>query len=278
MFNRLDLRNLWWKTAFIVVFLLGIFSFRNTEAIGWQTNDSLFTDAPVYAIPYAQIDRERQDPTIRRSRHVHGNFDLLKDFKAPLSPLPQFDMSSPGQSQSAPVQKSAVTLNLFNDISFPAVRDRMEFRSANRYTWQGHIEGIEHSQVILVNEDGDMAGEIFVRPGEHYQIRPLGGGIHAIYDVDTSAFPPEAEPIPVYTQDTSALAPPMAACCDSGTIIDVMVVYTQAAATASGNINAEIQLAVDTTNTIYANSFISTKNTACPLVSGNLYRNWKYSD
>ena len=278
MFKKLDLRNLFCKTAISVVFLSVISSFSNMEAIGWQANDALFTDAPGYAVPYSQIERERQDLTIRRSRHVHGNFDLLKDSKASLFTPPPPEVTSPGLPKSAPVPKSSITLNLFGDVSFPAVRDRMEFRSANRYTWQGHIEGIEHSQVILVNEDGDMAGEIFVRPGEHYQIRPLGGGIHAIYDVDTSAFPPEAEPIPVYTQDTSALAPPMAACCDSGTIIDVMVVYTQAAATASGNINAEIQLAVDTTNTIYANSFISTKNTACPLVSGNLYRNWKYSD
>ncbi|HZX48578.1 MAG TPA: DUF1566 domain-containing protein [Nitrospirota bacterium] len=257
MFKQRELRDMWWKTALIFIFMLGVFSLRNTEAIGLQANDALFTDVLVSAVPFAQIEREMQDPTIRRSRHVHGNFDLLKDSKASLSTQPLPDMSPTGIPQSTPVQKKSITLNLFNDVSFTAVEDRMEERSANRYTWYGHIEGIEQSHVILVNEDGDMAGAVFVGPGEQYQVRPIGGGVHAVYDVDTSAFPPEAEPIPVYTQDTSALSPPTAGCCDSGSTIDVMVVYTSAAAAASGNIVSEIQLAVDQTNTAYANSLIS---------------------
>ena len=164
MFKQRDLSNLWWKKAYIFVFLLGIFSLRNTEAIGWQANDTLFTDALVSAVPSAQIEREMQDPTIRRSRHVHGNFNLLKDSKTSLSTQPLPDMSPPGLPQSTPVQKRSITLNLFNDVSFTAVEDRMEERSANRYTWYGHIEGIDQSQVILVNEDGDMAGAHFFGP------------------------------------------------------------------------------------------------------------------
>ncbi|HZX48581.1 MAG TPA: DUF1566 domain-containing protein [Nitrospirota bacterium] len=253
MFKQRDLRSLWWKAVYIVVFLLGIFSFSNTEAIGWQANDALFTDAPVSAVPSARFEQERQVPTIRQSRHVHVNLDLLKDSAAQLSNQPQADMPSTGLSQPT----RSITLNLFNGVSFTAVEDRVEMRSADRYTWYGHIEGIGQSQVILVNEEGDMAGEIFVRPGEKYQVRPIGGGIHSVYDVDTGAFPPEAEPIPVYTQDTSAPSPPTAGCCDSGSIIDVMVVYTSAAAAASGNIVSEIQLAVDQTNTAYANSLIN---------------------
>src|SRR4030067_364950 len=254
MFKQRELRDMWWKTALIFIFMLGVFSLRNTEAIGLQANDALFTDVLVTAVPFAQIEREMQDPTIRRSRHVHRNFDLLKDSKASLSTQPLPDMSPTGIPQSTPVQKKSITLNLFNDVSFTAVEDRMEERSANRYTWYGHIEGIEQSHVILVNEDGDMAGAVFVGPGEQYQVRPIGGGVHAVYDVDTSAFPPEAEPIPVYPQDSSALSPPTAGCCDSGSTIDVMVVYTSAAAAASGNIVSEIQLAVDQTHTAHANS------------------------
>lgn len=55
----------------------------------------------------------------------------------------------------------------------------------------------------------------------------------------------------IYIQDASAI--------DDGATIDIMVVYTTAAKAASSDINSEIQLAVDETNTIFTNSGINTQ-------------------
>src|SRR3990170_5841388 len=213
MFKRLDLRNLWWKTAFIVVFMLGIFSFCHPEANGWQANDALFTDAASYAVPSAQIERERQDPTIRRSRHVPVNIGLLHRPEVLPSQVP-FN----GTELALPsAQEGTIMLNLFTDVSFKVVKHRIEMRSVNRYTWFGHIDGVEDSQAILVVEDGDMAGSIII-PAANYQIRPVGGNIQAVYEIDTSAYPSEADPIPVYTGTIIEASPPTAACCDVGSI------------------------------------------------------------
>lgn len=136
------------------------------------TLHALFVDAPTSAENDALREKEKQDPTIKRSRHVLVKVELLRS------------------------QEGLLALNLFGDLSLTAMKDRMEVRSENRYTWYGHIEGVEHSQVILVVEGGSLAGSITTR-GDLYQIRDIGGGIHAIYEIDQSALPPHADPIPV---------------------------------------------------------------------------------
>ncbi len=147
-------------------------------------------------------------------------------------------------------------MNLYGDLSYKAVKDRLEKRSATRYTWFGRIDGAALSQVILVVEEGVMAGNIMVN-GEFYQVRAVGEGIHAVRKIDQSKFPGEAPPIPVYTTpDQSQLLSPSSGA-DDGSTIDVLVVYTAAAAGASSNILAEIQLGVDETNQSYANSGIT---------------------
>lgn len=128
-----------------------------------QANE-LFSDASGFVASYAQQERERQNPTIKRSRHVQVNLGLLHKPELPFSEPPQPDVFSSGPPYPAPIQESPIVLDLFPDVSFTVIKDRVEVRSTNRYTWYGHIEGVAHSQVILVVEDGSMAGDIFVRP------------------------------------------------------------------------------------------------------------------
>jgi len=87
-----------------------------------------------------------------------------------------------------------VMLNLFDYVIFTAVLDRVEPNRSGGYSWIGHLEGVEHSQVILVVKEGLMAGNIVV-PKVFYQVRYAGNGVHAIYQIDQSAFPPEDEPV-----------------------------------------------------------------------------------
>lgn len=124
------------------------------------------------------LDRS-DDPIIVRARFVDINFDLLTRAEGP-----------PGSQFSG---GDVLRLNLFEDTSFTAVLDRVESRPPNAFTWVGHIEGVAHSQVTLAVEDEVMSGNITL-PKTFYQVRYAGNGVHAIYQIDQSAFPSEEEP------------------------------------------------------------------------------------
>jgi hypothetical protein len=175
--------------------------------------------------------QESQDPTVHRSRLVQVNFHGLENAES-------------------------VVLDLFDNVSKTALRERVERRSENRYSWFGRMDGMEHSTVVLVVEDGNMAGNITF-DGKIYQVRSVIDGIHSIREFDQSALPSEAPPIPVEVpqqEDEDPLSLPQL---DSGDTIDVMVVYTDDVALASFSIASEIQLAIDETNVSYQNSGIN---------------------
>ena len=183
------------------------------------------------------------DPTIIRTRFVSVNFDLLGGADT----LPG-DLSDGGD---------VAVLNLFDDVVFTAILNRVEPNRSGGYSWLGHLEGVEYSQVILVVKNGLMAGNITL-PKVFYQVRYAGSGVHAIYEINQSAFSPDAEPISVDTPDGGEA--PDTAMADDGSIIDVLVVYTGAARSAAGGTTAMetlINLAVAETNQSYANSGIT---------------------
>jgi hypothetical protein len=131
-----------------------------------ESRIGLFTNAPDQA-----ECSQSSDPTIIRERCVFVNFELLKDMQL----------------------GDAILLNLFPDTQYTAILDRIEAQE-NGYAWIGHLVSVDNSQVTLVMGGGQMAGNVTL-PDEFYQIRYVGGLTHAIYQVDQSAFPSEAEPI-----------------------------------------------------------------------------------
>ena len=194
----------------------------------------LFSDMYLTDDLQVKQEQEKQDPTIVQIRYVQVNFDYLKEAES-------------------------IVLNLFDHVYVTAVRERVEKRSKDRYSWFGQVAGVAPSHVSLVIENGNMAGNITIE-GQIYQVRPVGDGVHSVREIDQSAFPVEAPPVPVNLpleeQDPQTLPPPTLQF-DDGSIIDVMVVYTDDVAAASPNILSEIQLAIDETNTSYANSGIN---------------------
>jgi hypothetical protein len=55
--------------------------------------------------------------------------------------------------------------------------------------WQGRVPGTAGGQVVLiVDEAGPMVGTIRM-DRDVYEVRYLGDGVHAIMDLDQSAFP-----------------------------------------------------------------------------------------
>ena len=226
---------------------LAIDETNESYAADGEVVNQLFSDVPaltnasIAAALSEQDQQNRQDPTIVKSRHVIVNFEKLA-------------------GQHLPQGAETVVLNLFADLSLTAVKKRTERRSPTQYTWFGHIQGAKYSQVILVVDDGSMAGNIRL-DGKLYQARAVGQGVHAIYEIDQSAFPPEAPPVPVDSGPAEvqedAGSNPLMEESDGETVIDVMVVYSDDVADAVADIDSLIQLAIDETNESYSNSNVN---------------------
>jgi hypothetical protein len=177
------------------------------------------------------------DPTIARTRFVTIHRDLLEGLRV----------------------GDAVRFNLFDGVEWTAVFDQVPSNQTGARLWIGHIEGLEHSQITLVEWKEVFAGDITL-PGAGYRIRHVGDGIYAIHQVDQSAFPPEAEPVPVRSSPREPEASVVAPSADTGAVIDVLVVYTAEARQAAGGtaeMEALINLAIADANVSYANSLIS---------------------
>jgi len=203
-----------------------------------QAPAGLFVDAPVRGA----LTRSSR-PTVGRSRPV-----TINPAAWPASQRPH--------PRSAP---PALLLNLFEDVSYTAVLDRVE-PASNGFTWIGHIPGARLSTVTLAAVDGILAGSVIL-PGAVYSIRNTGGAAHEVREVDQSQFLPEGEPIPVSIpprNDVSVAADPIPLA-DPAPTIDVMVLYTPAAEASAGGtaaMAARITLSISETNTSYANSHI----------------------
>jgi hypothetical protein len=207
-----------------------------------QIGDVLFADLGV-----AGDATTTDDPTIIRTRFADVNLDLL---------------AGGGDTSSEPSGVASVlVLNLFEDVTFTALYDRLEINPSGSFSWIGHLEGVDRSQVILVVNGEMVMGDISM-PGAFYQVRYAGDGVHVIHEIDQTAFPPELPPIPVAAPQSGPaelplLDVPMA---DDGSIIDLLVVYTDDARVAAGGsdaIETLIDLAVSETNVSYANSGIN---------------------
>ena len=105
---------------------------------------------------------------------------------------------------------------------------------------------------LFVSRGAKVHGQVEA-DGAVFQIRPVGGPLHEIVEIDPAALPGEAEPLvaresgsPAESVARFARSVPR----DSIDSIRVLVVYTPAAAAASTDIEAEAQLAVDAANTV----------------------------
>ena len=160
----------------------------------------------------------------------------------------------------APPAPRSLVLNLFDDVSLTAVLDRTD-PARDGLTWVGRVAGREHSWVTLAVVDGVMAGSI-IMPGAVYEIRHAGGGVYDVGEVDQSRFPPEAEPVPAPSLPGGAFpaAGDLEPAGDGSPEIDVLVLYTPAAASSAGGaaaIAARINLGISEANTSYGNSGVA---------------------
>jgi hypothetical protein len=173
--------------------------------------------------------------------------------------------ASPGQLLR---QGAALRIAVAPGVQVVATGERVTQRAADDISWAGPLQGAEGWVQAVFMEGGVTAT---VRVGSvTYSVQPLGDGLHAVTRIDQNSMPPEHDP----DNPRGALTAPVGFALDglaavsSGapgevgiaavSTVNVLVAYTASAATAAGgNIASKIQLAVDETNTSYANSGIS---------------------
>jgi len=203
-----SMKKKWFKCFGLFILVMFILSLAHLKAIANDSNHDAANDLFTDSLNKADLYRT-DDLTIIRTRFVDIKFDLLVGADGHLKE----------QSDSAKV----LSLNLFGDVFFTAILDRSDSNTSGGFSWIGHLKGVEHSQVILVVDDGIMSGNITL-PGAFYQVRYAGNGVHAIYKIDQSAFPPEADPIPVDTLEDDSAEAPDTNMLAAGSTIDVLVV------------------------------------------------------
>ena len=179
-------------------------------------------------------------PTVIRYRYVDVDFgELIREDGSPRSTEPGYTL----------------LLNLFDDAVFTALLDRVDYNAGNDFTWLGHLEGEPYSQVILVVGDGALVGNI-TAPDAFFQVRYAGNGVHAVSEIDQSAFPPELPPVAPPLGEVTAMPTSLIAEGDQPSI-DLLVVYTPRARKRAGGtrrMRELIHLAVAETNQSYENS------------------------
>lgn len=182
-------------------------------------------------------------PTVMRHRYVDVDFDeLTREDGSPKSTEPGY----------------ALILNLFEDVLHTALLDRVEYIPGNDFVWLGHLEEEPYSQVVFIVGDGILVGNITL-PGASFQVRYAGNGVHAIFEIDQAAFPAELPPVRAPTGDRASVSDSLVVEDDRASI-DLLVVYTAQARTASGGsrrMRELINLAVAETNQSYENSQIN---------------------
>jgi Metallo-peptidase family M12B Reprolysin-like/Viral BACON domain len=240
-----------------VIAVLGVFASSAAYAAGPPAGLLLpptASDAARYA-----LNPDKPDAGVVRQRPVTVNFPQL--------------------AGGAPAGQTIV--DLFDGQQIAIDLDRVETRAADNYTWYGHVRGHSKSYVILSVANGEMAGtidlgEVGSRAGGRYQVNSNGKGLHLLKQIEPTAFPPDHPPGigdmlapsrakivafgPSNDSENWSAALTVDAKADSGSTIDVMVVYSNQTGAATGSaIDAQIQQAVDTANAVYANSGIATR-------------------
>ncbi len=154
-----------------------------------------------------------------------------------------------------------IRLNLFDDVIYTAVQERVQRNNSGSFSWIGYLDGVPLSRVSLVLKAGVLTG-IVASPEGIFELRYHAGLTHLIYEINQAAFPDEhIEDAHVPDELLFEPAPPTSVTpTDDGSIIDIMVFYTPNARTGAGGTTAienTIDMAVDWTNISYTDSQIN---------------------
>ena len=108
---------------------------------------------------------------------------------------PPADAANADAAGGGAAPSGVLTLNLFDDASFTGLVESVAPTFSGGYSLAGPLAGVEMGTMTLV-VNGDVVAGTVRTPEATYRIRPAGGGLHAVSEVDLSRLPPLGEPIP----------------------------------------------------------------------------------
>ena len=184
--------------------------------------------------------------------------------------------ADPGQDQ-APL----LLLNFFDDASVEFLVDSVEPAVLeNGYVVSGSVTGQPGSVVLVVHSDSNdrvtaVSGSASTAEGS-FRVSTIGGGTYSIEEIDATVpwvdgvlpdEPESVDPPPPPSPDAGgaafSLADPAVSAASSGVSeIDVLVLYTPAAAAYAGgeaSMRAQVELLFAETNTAFSNSGVSAR-------------------
>lgn len=158
-----------------------------------------------------------------------------------------------------------VALNLFADVRVDMLVRSAEVAADARRVWGGSVAGDGVSSVTVVEQAGVWT--VSVATGRRYfVVSAVGGGVHVVREVDPAVLPAEAESLTVEGPAVAAEAmdgnatQAGAGIQDDGSLIDMLVVYTDDARAGAGGttqIQNLITVGINETNQSFANSGIA---------------------
>ena len=224
--------------------LAGLIPLFLAAVASWAHADGLFLPVPPQDAPVipasgsgARVETASSDPRTPWERRVRVSRHYLTDARDDLErgdPAHLLLNIRPGASLDVRVERTA--------------------RTKAGYTLSGRIEGGAVGFATLVVHDQAVAGSIWT-PDAAYELRYLGGGVHALRDV-TRAQPIECGvtvPLKLSVADaaTRKRGP------DDGSVVDILVVWTPAAKEDAGGetqLMSRIEMLVAFANDAFARS------------------------
>lgn len=162
---------------------------------------------------------------------------------------------------------NSITMSLTEGIAITAVREKSDDTEKGR-VWRGKVvSGTIRGQLeelsgdaLLISTEDSMSGTVQVE-GTVYTIRPLGGGLHAVYEKNIEALPEDHPPqkaSPESNRDIVLVEPPTADVSPGPYEVTIVVAYTEAAGSNYNNIEQDlIAVAEAETNASFANTDIA---------------------
>ena len=214
---------------------------------------------------------------VLRSRRVAIDFALLGERVQ----RTQNRLSRPATSETEAVPDEALLiLNFFDDTSVEIMVDTVEPAAlGNGYVLSGSLPGRPGSVVLVVHADSNdrvvaVSGSASMAEGA-FRVSTIGGGIYSVEEIDTTVpwvdgvLPGNPElldpepPSPDLDGAAFSLVDPAVSAASSGVSeIDVLVLYTPAAAAYAGgeaSMGAEVERLFGETNTAFRDSGVSAR-------------------
>jgi len=202
------------------------------------------------------VGSEQTEPLMALSADINSGVDLGQ--VEGILQQPTTKSVSLARVEVSAFKANSVQMSLSGNKKLRASRKHFETLSEDNFIWAGEVPGAVAMSTFVVR-DGNVTGSIRDENNVLYSIQPVGGGVHALTQLDEAAFSPEARPLQEHMEDmklsTSADMP--YAFNANPVEIDVLVAYTPAARRARSDIESVIRLAVAETNQTYKNSGIN---------------------